>query len=216
MIMMSKKMSKMRFFVMLAVLLVAGSVSAQNYVIEPANGGNFADLFHVVASSNPDEPYQGGGYVTNIMKGTKVTIEPKYKGVMDHNFVIITTHGKDYFISADNLKFGENPPGTTNWVVEKYEEPKEGMPIGRILAWVIGIGVALVIAYALSGRSGSSTGSASDDWMTKEELQYRREMEEDKKKYKREEEAAAVAKRRKEEEEQLARWRKQEEKNSFF
>lgn len=206
--------NKMRVFMMIAALFVMGSVLAQNYVIEPANGENFADLFYVVESSDPDEPYQGGGYVTNIMKGTKVTIEPEHKGVMNHNYVIITTDGKKYFISADNLKFGENSHGVTDWVAEDYEEPKAGMSYGRILVWVIGIGVALVAVYALFRRSGSSADSTDDYWRTIEARRNSQKREEEEEK--REEERLARVKRRQEEEEQQERWRKQAERNPLF
>ena len=158
------KMKKMRVLGLLTILLfVARSAFAQNYIIEPANGGNFGDLFHLIETNDANEPYQGGGYATNIRKGQKVTIEPEDKGFIDGYFVIITTEGKKYLISAENLKFGENPEGTVDWVAD-YEEPEEGTSFWKIVLWVIGIGVALLVVYGLFSRGGSSSISYDRDW----------------------------------------------------
>jgi len=207
-------MNKMRVYVLLAILLVvARGAFAQNYIIEPANGGNFGDLFHLIETNDANEPYQGGGYATNIRKGQKVTIEPEDKGFIDGYFVIITTEGKKYLISAENLKFGENPEGTVDWVAD-YEEPEDGTSFWKIVLWVIGIGVALVIVYGLFSRGGASANYY--DYHREDSGDWRGKMREEEEERRREEERLAREERRQEEEKWRERCRKNAENNPLF
>ena len=140
----------------------AGSVSAQNYVIEPASGGNFGDLYYVLKSGD------AGGYATNIMKGKKVTIAPEDQGFQGHDiqFVKITVDGEKYYIAARDLKFGENPAGTVDWVAdyEEIEKENKGMSFGKILLWIVGIAAALLLVYGLFSRRSSAGRYDYDDY----------------------------------------------------
>ena len=145
-----------------AMLATLGKAEPQKYQVHyTVNIDGKCDstaLYQRIETKNADEPYTIGDIVCYLHNGSRMVAEREYgfyeKG--EEIYATVTIDGKKYFISA--LTISGNDASGVDWVYESLpeEEKDKGGSRGRIL-WYVGGGLLfLLILGRISGPSSSS------------------------------------------------------------
>lgn len=160
-------------FAMLATLGKAESQKFQvHYTVNIDGKCDSTALYQRIETKNADEPYTIGDIVCYLHNGSRMVAEREY-GLYEkggETYATVTIDGKKYFISA--LTISGNDASGVDWVYESLpeEQKDKGSSRGRIL-WYIGGGLLfLLILGRISGPSSSSgTGSGKTSFEIQEE-----------------------------------------------
>lgn len=150
-------------FAMLATLGKAEPQKYQvNYTVNIDGKCDSTALYQRIETKNADEPYTIGDIVRYLHNGSRMIAEREY-GLYEKGgeaYATVTIDGKKYFISA--LTISGNDASGVDWVYESLPEEKKdkGGSLGRILMFVGGGLLFLLILGRISGPSASSGTSS--------------------------------------------------------
>ena len=129
-------MKKFSLFVLLLACMT-GTHAQWNFVVDVLRYGDSTEAFQMVKSKEQPGGYALGQRVAWLPNGTRVTVARQDSGVVVVNvpmrqqqkqnaegakrpssatYVVTTVEGKRCLVRAADLKFGDNPAGSRNWV----------------------------------------------------------------------------------------------------